>query len=332
MKTVQVLFFFLVWSGFLSAQKPALLIKPSMPKIGDETSLTYMPQKSSSGLTGVTAVTAEILFINSGMVDIQKVEMKQAKGKWKSTFQIPDKGSVFLVKFTSGDKTDDNNGDCWKFPVYGNDKKPVENAYYYPATLHQRGELQGFKLKKSVDDALKCVEKELTNYPTNTMALQFKWSQMLSKDKGEETKAQVQKELLAVFNAKKSDEKAIFPLLSMFTMAGLEKRGKVIKDSLIAVNPSGYTAFQEKLRAVMMNPNTPPEAIENLFTDFPNMEVSNRNMLVNILVNAYIKAKNYDKADEFLVKQNSNDGMIYNSLAWPLIEKGENLEIGRAHV
>jgi pentatricopeptide repeat protein len=309
------------------AQNDALTFKPKNPKHGDKMVLTYSPEKSPSGLKPADSVIAHILFVDAQKLDIQEKKMTKHKGNWEVKFPVPEKTSVLLIRFSSGTKTDDNNGDCWKIPIFGKDNKPVTDAFLLLATLHQMGEIQGFKVAKSEEETSKSIEKELAYHPDNMKAQVFKWSQMMKATKGSAaTKDQIREELLNVYQSNKSDEKAVYSLLSWFNQTGMEKRGKEIKDSILNVNPRGYLALQDKLRSVLSTPNPSPAEIEKIMTDFPEIEPSMKNMLMNVLINSYIKTKDFDKAEELISKQDIKSGSQYNSIAWPLIEKGENLE------
>lgn len=329
MKIMKILAVIICAIHFLPAfaQNGALSVKPENPKRGDTIILTYSPAKNPAGIQAENAVVAQLLCINEGMVDIRKMEMTRKKEIWKASFPVPEKASLMLVQFVSEKKTDDNNGDCWKIIVFGKDKKTVKDAYYFLASLHQRGELQGFKLAKSKEESAECIARELANYPANTNGWSFKWSQMMNDAGGSETvKASIREELFRVFQSCKSDEKAIYPLLNWFIQTGLEKRGKEIRDSILIANPKGFIALQDKLRSMMANTDRSPEEIEKIFTDFPDMEPSVKTMLESILLSTYVKLKDFQKADELISKTDFKEGMIFNELAWPLIEKGENLE------
>jgi thiol-disulfide isomerase/thioredoxin len=140
------------------------------------------------------------------------------------------------------------------------------------------------------------------------------------------TMTQIKEEVLKIYQSNKSDEKAIYPLLVWFNQTGMEKRGKEIRDSILKVNPKGYVALQDKLRSVLVNPDPSAEEIEKMMAEFPDMEPTTRSMLMNMLISSSVKAKNFQKADELISKADIKEGMMFNSLAWPLIEKGENLE------
>jgi thiol-disulfide isomerase/thioredoxin len=325
-KTLAVIFFVCFCLPSF-AQNDAFTFKPKNPERGDKMVLTYSPEKSPSGLKTADSVIVHILLLDAQKSDIQEKKMIQHKGIWNVKFPVPEKTSLMLIRFTSGNKTDDNNGDCWEIPVYGKDKKPVRDAFLYLASLHKIGELQGFRLAKSKEESTKCLEKELANYPNNPNAFSFKWSQLMTETKGSEaTKTLIRKELLTVYQSNKSDEKTVYSLIYWFNQTGMEKRGNEIKDSILKVNPKGYFALQDKFRSVLMSPSPSATEMEKLMADFPDMESSMKNILVNLLINSYVKTKDFAKAEELISKEDIKDGMVFNSLAWPLIEKGENLE------
>jgi thiol-disulfide isomerase/thioredoxin len=329
MKTLKILAA-MTWMCFCLpafAQNDAMKVKPSGPKRGDSVVLTYSPVKSPTGLKEVKQVTAHILYVNEETADMFDKEMISKKGTWKVTFTVPDKASIMAVRFTYDQKTDDNNGDCWYIPVYGKDKKPLKNAYTFLASLRQIGDYQGFRFDKSKEAIKKCIENELANYPDNLIAYSYKWGQMMREPKGgDSVRNLIRKEVLTIYQSNKSDEKAVYVLLNWFNQSGLEKEGKAIRDSILKANPLGYIALQDKVRNILMNPDPSAKVVEEIMADFPDMDATTRNMLTTVLVNAYVKSKDFQKADELVSKGDIKDGMLFNSLAWPLIEKGENLE------
>jgi thiol-disulfide isomerase/thioredoxin len=325
MKTIHFLFLTLLCTIALSAQNGAISIKPKEPKAGDQVTLTYTPKKSPTGLANATKISANVLFISSNMPEVQKYEMKQKGSKWNASFIIPDNCPAYAVKFVSEDKTDDNNEDVWKFEVYGKDKKPVENSNFFFGIMHMRGDVEGFKVKKSSDMAKVYFAKELSFYPDNINSLFFTLNQKINDDKSDEAKTMVQNELLNRFYTRPLDDKKRQSLLNLFPNFGLEKKTKELKDSLIALNPKGYFAMKDKINSAAKNPSV--ESIEKIMTDFPNMEANDKTYLTSILVQSMVKEKAFDKANEVISKGMIKDGSLFNSLAWPLIEKGENLDM-----
>jgi thiol-disulfide isomerase/thioredoxin len=76
----------------------------------------------------------------------------------------------------------------------------------------------------------------------------------------------------------------------------------------------------------MISPDPSSVEVEKILADFPDMDTSVRNMLTTVLISSYVKSKDFNRADELISKTDIKNGMMFNSLAWPLIEKGENLE------
>jgi thiol-disulfide isomerase/thioredoxin len=329
MKTLKILAAITVVSFCLPgyAQNNALTVKPSNPKRGDSVVLTYSPEKSPSGLKGVKTVTAHILYADQIRGDILDKEMVGKKDSWKATFQVPDEAYMMAVRFTSDEKADDNNGDCWYIPVYGKDKKPLKNAFLVLESLHEMGEFQGFRFEKSKEAAKKYLEMELGFYPDNVTVHIREWAKTMNKFKyNDSIKNQIRKEVLTLYHSNSSDEKDISNLLYWFNRTGMQKEGQAIKDSIINANPYGFVALENKLKDVLYKPDPPADEIEKIVRDFPDMESSTKNLLGTILVKSYIKTQDFQKAEEVISKTDIKDGMLFNNLAWPLIEKGENLE------
>jgi len=330
-KTLFALLIFGLASNLFSfAQTGALTIKPEKPKIGDEITISYTPALSQKGLTDVSNIVANILVINDMTPELKELNMQKSGGTWKTSFKLADTKSIlFAIRFTSGEKTDDNNGDVWRFMVYTQNDKPAKNACLNLSSLYKSGEMLGFKVKKSAEESKALLEKELAAYPENVAALSTKWGVMAKENKGEATTEKIKNELLTAYHANRTDEKAIITLLRWFDQTGLEKRGKDIKDSILVANPGGSLALTERMNKVFGNRNSPDLVtdIQKVMVDFPAMPASYRSSLNNLLITTLVKAKEYTKVADFLAKENNQDGGVYNTLAWPLIEKGENLEL-----
>lgn len=316
---------FLAYSSF--AQKTSVTIKPEAPKRGSKITIFYNPAVSPTGLKNPASVNAEILTSVNAEPDVVSLSLT-GKGGWKGAYTIPgdNETNMMIVRFVSNEAKDNNNGNYWEFPLYEKGKKPVKNSYFTLAYLHRIGDFaDGFTFKNSPEIIKNNIQKELDNYPCNSAALSLKWS-LLMREKKDEAIPLIKEELMNAYILNKTDEKELSALLNWFNQTGMADKGKEIKDSILRVSPKGYIAMNDKMRSVLMNPNVAPSAIEGLLTDFPDMEEQYKTIINNYLINSYIKAKEYDKADETISKSMLKNGSIYNSLAWPLIEKGENLE------
>jgi thiol-disulfide isomerase/thioredoxin len=326
-------FLLLTYALFLShvalSQHEAVTLKPATPENGKTVTIFYSPEKSPTGITNASEIAAEVLLKNERTSEIKSFPMKSSKKGWQVSFKLPDDNTaVFLVRFRSGNQLDDNDHDTWIFMIYGADGKPVRNASYLMALFHSNFAVRGFTIKPSQDEVNRNYDKELNLYPDNINALQYKWSRIWNENPCDSTKEQIKEEVLLAIQANSSDEETISILCANLTIIGLREKSVQILDSIAAVSPEGYIAMVDKLNKVLSNPSSESRILElnKLLSDFPDIIRGYRNLAIDFLIREYTNAGDFEKAGELLDKENPTDGTIYNSVAYPLIEQGKELE------
>ena len=329
MKNFFLLTFALFFSHVVFSQQEAVTIKPVTPENGKTVTIYYSPEKSPTGITNASEITAELLLKNEHTSEIKYFPMKSSKKGWQVSFKLPDDNTaVFLVRFRSGNQLDDNDNDIWIFMIYEVDGKPVRNACYLMALFHSNFAVRGFTIKPSQDEVNRYYENELNLYPDNFNVLQYKWSRIWNENPCDSTKEQIREEVLFAIQANSSDEEAIYGLSSNLPIIGLREEYDQIKDSIIAISPDGFIAMNDKFMKVISNPSSGSRILElnKLLSDFPDTIREYRNLAINVLIQQYINTGDFESAGELLDKENPADGTIYNSVAYPLIEQGKELE------
>jgi len=320
---------FLIITGFAYCQDEAVSIKPTKPVNGKKVTIFYSPEKSPSGITNASEITAEVLLKNALTSEIKYFPMTSSKKGWYVSFSLPDDNTAtFLVRFRSGNQMDDHNNDAWIFMIYGADGKPVRNSSYLMAMFHNNIEVRGFTIKPSQGEANSYYDKELTYYPDNVNALQYKWSRMWRENACDSAKEKIREEVLSAIQSNSSDQESIYVLSSNLNIIGLRGKYHEIMDSIIAVSPKGYIAMEDKLYQVLGIPSSDGKilGLNRLLSDFPDILLGYRDFVVNALLVEYVKTGDFDKAGELLDKENPADGTIYNLVAYPLIAQGKELE------
>lgn len=115
------------------AQDQVQSVSPAKPKIGDEITLTYLPKSKAALHRDVSELTAEILTVRSTEAPmLLEVPMKQSGAVWKGTFKLADEGTrLLLIRYSSGEKIDDNGENVWSAFVYGKDGNPLRDSHLH---------------------------------------------------------------------------------------------------------------------------------------------------------------------------------------------------------
>jgi thiol-disulfide isomerase/thioredoxin len=302
-------------------------ISPQQPKIGDQISVVYDAGIKMAALIGVKDVILQALvFRSEGTPNLVEVHLKKTGKLWKGSFALTEpKAQYILIKFSSGEKTDDNNENAWDLIVYGTDGKPLKGAYLWRGQAVMNGGMYGFKKTKDADAGMVDLKKEKELYPGNASVDALIWNAELRATPGEETKAKIKKEVEDAYVAQKDNQEALAITLNWMARLGDKAKADSLRNLWIAKDPKGKLAESDRLGNKVFGQKEPEKvstALDEFLSDFPQKpDVANNYRLQ--LIYRYIQAKNYDKAAELLGKQDPPNGDMYNTLAWAIIEKGE---------
>ncbi|MCX6133443.1 MAG: TlpA disulfide reductase family protein [Ignavibacteriales bacterium] len=333
-----ILFVMSLTATFVVAQDQAATMSPAKPKIGDEIVVTYNPSVKSATLKGVKELTAEVMLAKGSgeMPQLNELPMKSESGVWKASFKLSDeKVRVLLLRFTSGEQKDDNGEKSWATMICGANGNALEGAHLAWASMLRSGSFADFKVTKDAEGMKKelAIEKEL--YPANYSAVFMQWSMMLREAPGDETKAKIKGELNALYDKNSSNEDLLPLAIGMYQQIGMKEKSEEIRKAALAANPKGKVAESARLNEVRAERDAVKRVsmMEKFIAEFPpdakNKENYN-NSLISFRMTAAMSQKKYEEAAKIVESMPIQDGGMYNSLAWPLIEKGEQLELATA--
>lgn len=339
-KSLWVCALMLAVGPFLFAQEQVATISPSKPKIGDEIVITYNPSLKAATLSGATNVIAEVLLAKRSpeMPQLLELKMKGKGGVWKSSFKLSDdKTRMLLVRFTSGDRKDDNEEKSREALVFAANGKPLESAHFMRASILRAGRYfpTDFTIAKDVVAAGAELSQELDIYPENHEARFLQWAMMLREKPGDETKAQIRTELEQVYEREKANEELLPQIAEIYQQLGMKEKSEEIRKESIARSPKGKMAENARLNEYYSERDAEKRLglLEKFLADFPQQGLAKENFELTLWsgrVTALLSAKKYAEAEAAVESKSSKNGNIYNNFAWPLIEKGEQLPLAVA--
>ncbi len=304
-------------------------LSPDHPTIGAAITVTFSPA-SSTPLKGISALDCQTLVARQGLDPLViETSMKRDGDRWTGSFTLADEKAQFLLfRFVSGDQTDDNNGNVWTSLVYGAEGKPVDGALYQQASLARYGRMFGFKSTVDKAAATEDLNKELELHPDDAAAAGMLWSLALEEDQSDAAKDVLRKKIGDYYEAHRDNERALMNVVTAFDNLGDSSKAAAIRQEGLSKFPKGEMAISVKAAPVWKEKNLArrAELLRALLDEFPGMDARMRENYTRNLVSIEVGAKEYDKAAEILRGMNHASGSMYNSLAWPLIEKGERLE------
>jgi thiol-disulfide isomerase/thioredoxin len=318
--------FFIACQTTIAPDQVATL-RPVTPSLGQKITLYYNTQAKEALLNDAEAITAQVMVVrDQNMPKLVEIPMKKTEKVWQGEFKLAElEPQLLLYRFTAGDKVDDHNGNGWYSLVY-QDGKPTKGSHYMLASIIRQKEYMGFKLTASPEMVRKELAEEIKLNPDYISAHANLWNLQLRENRSDSTKQAIKIQLEKVYETNKNNEEAIPALLTWFHQTDQNERADAIKKEWLTKNPNGKLALNEERTKLYQtkDPLQKISAIENLIANFPLTDQEHQDMQYR-LVNSYAQAGQLDKAIVLLAKMDKPSSNAYNTLAWSLIEKGENL-------
>ena len=296
------------------------------PKVGETISVTY----DQSKLMNLNQLTCEVL-IDRGTLDplLLETPLKKEGDKWQGSFVIADTASRLIVyRYVSGEQKDDNEGNPMNLIVYAKNNKPVIGSHVALGNFYLTGRFWDFKRSANLKEAKKEFEAEKKYYPSSCKAAMGLWEVTLKEDNSIDIKNKIKKDLEKFYTKNKTDEDAIASVISLYERLDDSSMANKIRKETIFKNPKGKLAQQMQSADIRKEKDNQKriELINKFLDDFPEMETSLRRSYTQNLIRVLIQAKEFDKADNMLSKLDKPDAGFYNSISWPLIDIGDQLD------
>ncbi|MBI5020601.1 MAG: redoxin domain-containing protein [Ignavibacteriales bacterium] len=260
-----------------------------------------------------------------------EIPMTKSASGWSCTLELSDPKSRFIVyRFVSGDLKDDNNGEPNMITVYTKDAKPIEGSHLSAGNFYLTGRYFEIKRKADLKEARKEFELEKKYYPRSWQAALGIIDVDLKENSFDEKKTKIKKALEKLYKSNIGNEDAVTGIIGIYERMNEIVRADAIRGDAISKRPKGKIALAKEAAQLRAEKDTEKRVtlLENLLNDFPEMEKNVRQSYQQNLVRAYLQLKNYEKAGELLSTIEKPNPTIYNSIAWPLIEQGDQLDKG----
>ncbi|KAA3440498.1 redoxin domain-containing protein [Rufibacter hautae] len=331
MKNLLLLLLCLCWLPLAQAQTPtgSLTLKQAQPKAGQEVRFTYNP--AGTVLEKAASVTALVYAYDQNKPKAHEIELKKVKAGWEGRFR-PEAGvDGAVLLFREEETYDRNNGKGYSFFLYDNKKQPVQGALYGLAAAYAEwGGMVGIE-----NDGLKALDllrQEAALYPaqkremtqTRTYALSYAY-------KGEESKQKVLQELEDLSKEPNLTAKELGFLANYYNRLEQKDKGEAFGEQARALEPTGEFVQTQRLME-FYNTEDPAKKKELALAfakEYPGHErVAS---LLSGIALEYAEAGNWPEFEGLLTKYPVlATSSLYNSAAWRLYEKGEDLTKAKA--
>jgi len=300
---------------------------PMQPTRGGTVRIIYDP--SGTPLSGADSISAEILFLRESDTPLlTTVHLRREDARWSGVLPVPESDvTLLLCQFVAGDLVDDNGEEGWDLMVHTAAGKPVRNAHLARATVLQRSEFYSFKHRRDPEKAQQELNLEQALFPDNWRASVMAWGLMMRSPGGEEAARSIRPQLDSVYEREKEHQSVVAELLPWFEQTGQIDRAESIRSAAIAREPQGQVAMATARSSVFQerDPAARLARIQDVLSRFP-WNDRDYDALVGAQVTSLVRLERYEEAAQAATQARHPDGSMYNAIAWPLVEKGEQLE------
>ena len=246
----------------------------------------------------------------------------------EATFVVPDSATALAFDFM---KKYESLDDAVVLPVYTSEQTPVPGAHIGQA-MYYRGMGRVFGHQVEADSIFKLYEKDITRYPhmkpDHDLAY-ASWGLKADKEKGMDLFREIEASLLSGEELSMEDHVKLY---SIYRDMSLQKKADSISTILAERFPDSDPAIIKEFNTIQGTKDLNEK--EKVFMEFKAKHPDHRTVeyLKSDLARAYAREGDFDRfmtLNSEIINTASRANAL-NSVAWNLVEKGENLKQAEA--
>nr|WP_315420331.1 redoxin domain-containing protein [uncultured Pedobacter sp.] len=331
MKTLKLFCSLVLAAGVANAQ--GVKFSADQPAAGSTVKFAYDPKGTNLENLADVKCKSYTFFSKTNPKDT-KIELVKEGAIYKGEITAPDSVTVVGLAFSVGDQKDEAPaGYVLEFTKGG--KVPAEaylneaflyglaGNYYLGLTIDPEKAVSLYKQAFALKPELK--KKNLQQY----LSLEYK----ADKDKG--TKL-INENISTLSKLKEPKEEDLSTVIGLYSLLKKKAQADSVKIILLKKYPTGNYAWGNDMNVLYGTKDfeTQEKKAADMIAKFKfdaskKADADKLNSIYGILANASIQAKNADKFELYAgkVTNKQSKANLYNSFAWPLAEKKENLEL-----
>lgn len=304
----------------------ALHISKQKPQPGDQLDLTYTGD--ASNLADSAEVVAFYHYFVGPDAYPEDIEFTDSSGVWKASIVLPDSATTVAINISQNWKIDNNNKKGFILPLYDSKGELLAGSKASQGHFYNS---YGSRYEVKNDSAFALLEEDLEENPELNKDWDVVYARMLyAKDK-EKAKAYIEqriKERGGKENPEKEDLMTVHKLYELLK----EKESVDSLEQIIAQKfPKSLLVKQKYLQDLQKAKNVAEK--EEIFEEFnkkfgPEETGFEKNYMLESLLRVHAKEGNWEKFDQYseLMTNKDRQASLYNSTAWNMAEKDQNLK------
>jgi len=321
----------LLLQGTHGVSDERVVISPTAPGVGDHVTVVYHTTLAPDAFQKANDVMLEVYTSDKAYYPegfLTQYPMVKDGADWTATFVIADtQANAMFFRFTSDDLVDDNDNNVWSSLVHGRDGKPVRSAHFSVSWLYSYG-IGSFKRERNPKMNMKELETELSLYPDNFSAAQWRWTTFIRNGANDSIRTIVHREIDKFYEKARGNDSLMSYLPSVYELAGDSTLAREIRKEGIAKNPRGYVAFQAETNEAMSmkDPGASIRLLRKMLLEFAPLSPDRTQSIRSFLASYAIRAGKFDIALEAVSGITPPSCQLFEMLAKEMLKRGDQLE------
>lgn len=305
---------------------------PEKPKPGETITITYRP----GGDIANTILPVEAIVYQMGQNKqlTDDLPLKKSGETFTASFTTDTSANFIFFSFAADKKFDNNNNEGYMIRLY-KDEKTARGAGISEFMFYQYAGVEA-GVERNNEKALAAIENEFKLYPEDRKPWLGNYIRLKNSVTKDVSNTLALKEIEAIYKSGLKDESDYETLVGLYSMAKLPEQSKWINNLWKERFPNGKWVINETLQSYYTQPD--PVKREELLKEIihkteteKQWEVAKRNIpfMQTMIVSSYANKKNWAKMREYAAKVEDKATLAqsYNSAAWEMQKKSEDLEI-----
>ncbi len=299
-----------------------LYVSKAKPQPGETIKIKY-----SGDVNDKTEATVNYL-VNADHYPVD-IEFKDSANSHYASLQIPDTVHAIAFNFKNGDTYEANERKGYVMPLYNENAEEIKGSSAARG-LYFTSQGDRYNLKMEADSAIAMIEKDLEKHPALVSEYEGGYSRALIKADKKKGTAFIDNRIYEYLGKDSLTGKDYEALADLYYIKGAEKENDSISKIAIENFPNSDLAQRElMMKAVMAKDQQ--EKIKS-FDEFEKLEGGKqnyRNVILRYIGTGFAKENKWDEFQKYAekIKDRPARAGLYNTAAWDLAEKDENLEL-----
>ena len=305
---------------------------PEKPKPGETITITYRPGGDIANT--ILPVEAIVYQLGQSKQFTDDLPLKKTSDGFTASFTTDTSANFIFFSFAADKKFDNNNNEGYTIRLYIDDK-PAKGAGISEFMFYQyAGGDAG--VERNNEKALAAMETEFKSNPESRKQWLANYIRLKNNVTKDASNTLALKEIEAVFKSGLKEESDYETLAGLYNLAKLPEQAKWINKLWKEKFPEGKWVVNETLQAYYAQPD--PAKREELIKEILQKTETDKRWenvkpsipyLQTMIVSSYATKKNWAKMREYAAKVDNKDALAqaYNSAAWEMQKKSEDLEI-----